>query len=395
MSARALSLIPSLKNFIAGVVADRKRPTSNSFETMESALTYVLLPAKIAFFQRVALILEQFLTAYQTDSPMMPFMYSDVKNMMLELISIVVKPTVVAGKTGMNLYKIDLSESAGNLLDASVVELGFAVLEQITRCRSQLSKRDLLQFRTECRTFLIKVIEKLQNKSPLEHKMVKGASCLDPSVMSSETLRNSRVKIALDEFVKNKWVSGLTADGIMKEYKAFCFQVARSGNFKEYKRTERLDAFLFNLLSKNEASEDFCLFVSRILCLSHGQASVERGFNINKEILVENQRERSLIAQRIVHDTVFSSVGKNWYEFKVTKPLLESVRQANRRLKEARQSELLRQKKGESLANEKRIAAAQLKAKELERKNKRDQLEEEISLMDEEIKDLNKKLKQY
>ena len=43
-----------------------------------------------------------------------------------------------------------------------------------------------------------------------------------------------------------------------------------------------------------------------LLVLSHGQAKVERGFSINKDILVENQKEKSLIAQRRVFDHVAS-----------------------------------------------------------------------------------------
>lgn len=39
-----------------------------------------------------------------------------------------------------------------------------------------------------------------------------------------------------------------------------------------------------------------------IITLSHGQASVERGFSVNKSLLVENLAPKSLIAQRIVYD---------------------------------------------------------------------------------------------
>ena len=36
------------------------------------------------------------------------------------------------------------------------------------------------------------------------------------------------------------------------------------------------------------------------LLLSHGQASVERGFSVNKELVVENQSEQTLSAKRII-----------------------------------------------------------------------------------------------
>ena len=42
--------------------------------------------------------------------------------------------------------------------------------------------------------------------------------------------------------------------------------------------------------------------------MSHGQATVERGFSVNKEVAVENLTERSFVAQRIIHDHI-ESVG--------------------------------------------------------------------------------------
>ena len=40
------------------------------------------------------------------------------------------------------------------------------------------------------------------------------------------------------------------------------------------------------------------------LFLSHGQAAVERGFLVNKELVVENQSEQTLAARRIIKDHI-------------------------------------------------------------------------------------------
>ena len=39
----------------------------------------------------------------------------------------------------------------------------------------------------------------------------------------------------------------------------------------------------------------WCVF-KLLSCLSHGQASVERGFSVNSNLLVENMHEDNLIA---------------------------------------------------------------------------------------------------
>ena len=49
--------------------------------------------------------------------------------------------------------------------------------------------------------------------------------------------------------------------------------------------------------------------VRKVLLLSHGQATVERGFSCNKEVIVENQKENSLIARRIIKDHIRSVGG--------------------------------------------------------------------------------------
>ena len=41
-----------------------------------------------------------------------------------------------------------------------------------------------------------------------------------------------------------------------------------------------------------------------ILTLSHGQATVERGFSVNKEVLAPNRQETSLVAMRLVHSSM-------------------------------------------------------------------------------------------
>ena len=73
----------------------------------------------------------------------------------------------------------------------------------------------------------------------------------------------------------------------------------------------------------------WCVF-KLLLCLSHEQASVERGFSVNSNLLVENMHEDSLIAQRIVYDHV-KSLKLEAYEVKVTDSCLDNANSAMRR----------------------------------------------------------------
>jgi len=64
-------------------------------------------------------------------------------------------------------------------------------------------------------------------------------------------------------------------------------------------------------------------YLTILLVLSHGQASVEWGFPVNKEIEVENLREHSLVAQCIICDHLRAAGGV--LNVPITKKLLAAA----------------------------------------------------------------------
>ena len=54
-------------------------------------------------------------------------------------------------------------------------------------------------------------------------------------------------------------------------------------------------------MNGREECADLYRVVKISLVLSHGNAEAERGFSVNKQILQDNMMERSLIAQRLLH----------------------------------------------------------------------------------------------
>ena len=57
-----------------------KQPYSKSFLNVQDAVYDVFSPAKFQFFS--------FLTFYQTDAPMIPYLYQDLKEVLLVLLSL-------------------------------------------------------------------------------------------------------------------------------------------------------------------------------------------------------------------------------------------------------------------------------------------------------------------
>ncbi len=73
---------------------------------------------------------------------------------------------------------------------------------------------------------------------------------------------------------------------------------------------DRLDELLYETITKRKDLSDLWLVTRMLLLLSHGQATVERGFSINKETMADNMSEHTLIAKRVVKDYLMPVGGK-------------------------------------------------------------------------------------
>ena len=73
---------------IAAIVNDweklpkSKRPKSKSYEHLKSAVEDLLTPAKLQFFSFFTSLFEPFLVMYQTNQPMIPYMYNDLQKLL-------------------------------------------------------------------------------------------------------------------------------------------------------------------------------------------------------------------------------------------------------------------------------------------------------------------------
>ena len=76
--------------------------------------------------------------------------------------------------------------------------------------------------------------------------------------------------------------------------------------------------------------QDLWLTMQLLLTLSHGQATVERGFSVNKEVLTPNLQEVSLQAIRHVQSSVLAQNIKV-ADFIITEALLSSCSHASNR----------------------------------------------------------------
>ena len=108
-----------------------------------------------------------------------------------------------------------------------------------------------------------------------------------------------------------------------------------TANAKEFAKQmsgneNRLDYFYQRELSDKDEHKELYDVIKRILVLSHGNAEVERGFSVNKNLLRDNLSEESLIAQRLVHQAIPTD-GNKFLDVPVDKEMIADVRMAWRR----------------------------------------------------------------
>lgn len=245
--------------------------------------------------------------------------------------------------------------------DASQVDIGFAAGTSLKQLRSskKVSERQALEVRLDSKRLLISLLDKLLKKAPLQYTLVRNMQCLDPTHMarSKEQCVRQMTRM-LHTLVECKHIDEAVCDDTLREFREVCDMASCQANFRDFDRkVDRVDTLLFETVGTKPSFSTVWIVMKLVLVLSHGQASVERGFSINKEVIVENQKELSVVAQRLIVDHVQSVRGVT--KVKITKELLQSAAGA-------------RQKYHAYLDEQKRVAEKQ--AVDLKRKALSDEL---------------------
>ena len=162
-----------------------------------------------------------------------------------------------------------------------------------------------------------------------------GALLRFRSIATSTTQASNQFKLVIDHLVKQQHLEGRSCDELIRQYDEFVDTVVKPNlpAFKEFDfHKQRLDEFLQQHVVKSGSFLKLWEVMRMVLILSHGQASVEKGFSINRQVMVENLKERSFIAQRTIRDHLLHVGGLN--ALVVDKPLLSAAASGRRKYTE-------------------------------------------------------------
>ena len=147
-----------------------KRPSSKSYVNVKKAIDDDLTVSKLSIFSYLVSLMELYLRKYQCDNPMIVFMFKDLKKMFLSLFRIIVKDSVITGKTVQQLREIDLDKDE-NLLPLKDMNIGFAtetLLKELQK-KDVITAKQVKDFREKARMFVVATLKKLRNHHWLPH----------------------------------------------------------------------------------------------------------------------------------------------------------------------------------------------------------------------------------
>jgi hypothetical protein len=237
----------------------------------------------------------------------------DLFTMIRSLLQRCIKPDALNDcKTMSALLIFDLNKQS-NFLSSEEIDLGFKAKAALRAVKKCISPRDALQLRMECTAFLLGIIQKVIEKSPLKSRLVRSLGWLQPKCISEDCSGCvKQLDITLNCLASLGRVSPDSCDSIKAQFIQWQSTTVSSNSaiFESFNSTtNRLDDFYNEYLGNMPDYTDLWQIVRLVLMLSHGQAAVERGFSINKETMTVNMAERTLIAKRCISDHLASIGG--------------------------------------------------------------------------------------
>ena len=122
------------------------------------------MPAKLQFFGDVAHMLSEFLRGFQTNSPMMPFLCGSLETIICHVMKMFINKDVLnEAVTAFQLIKIKFSETS-NQLAIGDVKPTTATEALLKSCSVDKVAKE--NFRRDCVTFLLRMVQKLREKNP-------------------------------------------------------------------------------------------------------------------------------------------------------------------------------------------------------------------------------------
>lgn len=165
----------------------------------------------------------------------------------------------------------------------------------------------------ETKTFLVEHLTKLLHKAPVNHLLVRNLECLDPMMRVSKKSQCVEKMVSSSQSMQDAFqVDVSICDNLLQDFREFLDVAVASSAFADIDpKSDRVDTLLHENISLKSERRSLWDVIQILLVISHRQASVEREFSVNKQVMVENMKGESVVAQRVIVDSIREAGGLN------------------------------------------------------------------------------------
>ena len=185
---RAIEVWPSVVKCVAywESLSRSRHPQINSYEQLVECCSDPLVSAKLHFFLFVAGIFEPYLTRFQTDAPMVSFIFDDFSAIFKKLVGLIPKKDAIDNPRSIaSMLNEKWLQDSKNQLEPGLVDIGAGTKAVLASAQVAAEKKRL--FRYECKQIIIKIFIKLAERCPLQFSLVRVASSLASSLDSVQS----------------------------------------------------------------------------------------------------------------------------------------------------------------------------------------------------------------
>ena len=363
-----LRYLPKQSNFKKDVVNTQR------YCRLKEAFSNKLMPAYVGFVVFVAQDFESFLVPFQSREPLIHQLYPAMMSLLYSLMRKIIKSSKLNTEDLSKNITIDVTKT-NNVKPLNLIEVGCKA--KLLFSQNIITESEQEVFRKRCLSFYQEAVDKLQMKLPLDVTLLKNAQYINPMKRNVAVSTSAITNLALNmssvlgnviqplfqcqtkdevvDKVRSQW-SLFQNEEIKDEWYLKPTSPSSSGRQQEsywahaseecgidppvqpaWSKYRRIDEFWAKV---EEIVDDFgakkypqlVTLVKCVLSLSHGNATPERGFSINKILLaIHGYRtyEDTIVALRLVKDAI-NRVG-GCCKFPITRLLLDKAKDARKK----------------------------------------------------------------
>ena len=307
IAERGVFIWNNIEKYVHTIESGPKKniPKCASFKTVSVAVHEPLTCARLQLFITTANVLEPFLKMFQSSKPMAPFLAEEIHKIFKAIMEKFIKEELLSDSIS-SLINVNVEESK-NHIEINKIKIGYAARKCLSK--ANVGKVKETEFRYQALSCYKAIILKLKERSPIKLKFVLQLRSLKPQyIIRHPNASVTNFEKLLDSLIELKYLKAPECDTLLTQYRDFLslIKLDHREKFTEFnlKSENRLDVLYYSIIGNDTKFIELWNLFKMMFTLSHGQAATERGFSINKEVLETNMKEKAIVAERMICDSV-------------------------------------------------------------------------------------------